>query len=83
MPASAASRRTRPPHPHHLTHTHAAPLPLQVITVNAAATGIQHIRPKSLLDMIKARGQYVPDEEDESHAAIKDAGAPSALGHPK
>ena len=39
---------------------------LKVVTVDEEGAGILNIRPKSLMDLLKATGQHVPDEEDQS-----------------
>jgi pyruvate kinase len=38
---------------------------LKVVSLDEQATGIKNIRPKSLLELLKATGQHVEDEEDD------------------
>jgi len=46
---------------------------IKVVTVDDTGSGIKNIRPKSLLDMLKAAGQALP-EEDASPLARPGAG---------
>ncbi|KAL6785143.1 PYK2 [Auxenochlorella protothecoides x Auxenochlorella symbiontica] len=53
---------------------------IKIVSVNEFGSGIKHIRPKSLLTILRGQGQNVPDEEEGEEGEQRESGEGVAIG---